>query len=34
VAVILFTISLVVAVTYVRLVMRREADGAMTMGGA
>jgi raffinose/stachyose/melibiose transport system permease protein len=34
VAVILFLISLVVAVAYVRLVMRRETDGALTMGGA
>jgi len=33
VAVILFAISLVVAIGYVRLVMRREADGALTMGG-
>jgi raffinose/stachyose/melibiose transport system permease protein len=34
VAVILFVVSLVVAVAYVRLVMRRETDGALTMGGA
>ena len=34
VAVILFAISLVVAVAYVRVVMRRETDGALTTGGA
>ncbi len=34
VAVILFAISLVVALAYVRIVMRRETDGALTMGGA
>jgi raffinose/stachyose/melibiose transport system permease protein len=34
VAVILFVISLVVALAYVRVVMRRETDGALTMGGA
>jgi raffinose/stachyose/melibiose transport system permease protein len=34
VAVILFVISLVVALAYVRFVMRRETDGALTIGGA
>ena len=34
VAVILFAISLVVALAYVRVVMRRETDGALTTGGA
>jgi raffinose/stachyose/melibiose transport system permease protein len=34
VAVILFAISLVVAIAYVRVVMRRETDGALTEGGA
>jgi raffinose/stachyose/melibiose transport system permease protein len=34
VAVILFAISLVVAIAYVRVVMRRETDGALTTGGA
>ena len=34
VAVILFVISLVVAVAYVRVVMRRETDGALTTGAA
>lgn len=34
VAVILFAISLVVAIAYVRFVMRRETDGALTLGGA
>jgi raffinose/stachyose/melibiose transport system permease protein len=34
VAVILFAISLVVALAYVRIVMRRETDGALTTGGA
>jgi hypothetical protein len=32
--VILFVISLVVALAYVRFVMRRETDGALTIGGA
>lgn len=34
VAVILFSVSLVVAIGYVRFVMRRETDGALTTGGA